>query len=226
MYFKLSGLTTYYIPVSQLQAACGESYLCVDCGNTITPIPDHEYTDSCDADCNVCGYERVAPHSYGAEWNTDLAAHWHACAGCSATTDWAEHEYDAPGDHTCNVCGAIVYVVTVGNVNAYAGGMVTVAISMADVAAVQAIGLGNLVYDADVLTLVNGEWLLDNADLSFWSTAYGEGAVALSSATDIDGAFFTLTFRVNDTAAVGEYSIGCEVAVNAVRDMADRKSVV
>ncbi len=46
------------------------SGICV-CGRTVTN-EEHEYTNACDTDCNVCGYVRTIEHDY--EWIVDKAA--------------------------------------------------------------------------------------------------------------------------------------------------------
>lgn len=71
----------------------------------------HTYDDVCDIDCNECGGQRVAPHAYAAEWSTDDAYHWHACALCGDMADHAEHVYDDATDLICDVCDFARYLV-------------------------------------------------------------------------------------------------------------------
>ena len=60
----------------------------------------HDYTNACDADCNVCGAEReVGDHVYTNACDVD-------CNECGATRTPAAHVYDNACDADCNVCGA------------------------------------------------------------------------------------------------------------------------
>ena len=84
---------------------------------TITVNAEHTYDSDCDADCGICGEERVAPHSFSAEWRHDETHHWHECAGCGAKTDIAAHiPEEDDGDCTtpdlCSVCGAVLSAAT------------------------------------------------------------------------------------------------------------------
>ena len=71
----------------------------------------HTYDSVCDAECNECNGERVAPHSFVVEWSMDDDHHWHACALCDAKADHAEHIYDGVTDQICNVCDFARYLV-------------------------------------------------------------------------------------------------------------------
>ena len=65
----------------------------------------HEYDGLCDACCDVCEYERVAPHAPSADFTTDAASHWHACELCGIALNTEAHEYADPCDEVCDVCG-------------------------------------------------------------------------------------------------------------------------
>ena len=73
-------------------------------------------------DCSICKYletETIPPvhsHSYGAEWNSDAAGHWHECS-CGARSGYAAHSFgdwtiDTPATSTtkgsryrdCSIC--------------------------------------------------------------------------------------------------------------------------
>lgn len=66
------------------------------------------------------------------------------------------------------------------------------------------------IYDAEALELVDAEWLLTGAALSNWDNAAGDGAIAYSEATDINGKVMKLIFKVSDVAAFGTYPVNCE----------------
>ena len=69
----------------------------------------HEYTDSCDETCNICGYERTVDHPFAEDWSSDKDGHWHACTLCGkkdkvvAHVPGAEATEEAP--QLCTVCG-------------------------------------------------------------------------------------------------------------------------
>ncbi len=74
--------------------AAAHDGVCV-CGRTVTN-EEHEYTNACDTDCNVCGYVRTIEHDY--EWIVDKAA----------------TEYETGLKHEeCTVCDAVRNVGTV-----------------------------------------------------------------------------------------------------------------
>ena len=66
---------------------------------------DHDYDDNCDVDCD-CGYERVAPHNYKTEYETDDDQHWIICGDCDEEKpdSRADHEYTDNCDVDCD-CG-------------------------------------------------------------------------------------------------------------------------
>ena len=81
------------------ECACGEKTdVAAHSGGTATCMEK--------AKCGVCGteYGNLADHSYGTEWKSDAANHWHECA-CGAKADTAAHVYTDDQDTTCNVCG-------------------------------------------------------------------------------------------------------------------------
>lgn len=61
--------------------------------------------------CLTCGYTLTAKlnhvHEYSAEWTSDAAGHWHACADCEEQKDLEEHTFDDLCDPDCNVCGYV-----------------------------------------------------------------------------------------------------------------------
>ena len=54
-------------------------------------LAKHVFENDEDADCNVCGYERVV-HKFSPEWSADDTNHWHVCS-CGEKCDIAPHEY-------------------------------------------------------------------------------------------------------------------------------------
>ena len=60
---------------------------------------------------NDCGYERVAPHLYDAEWRVDENKHWHECGLCGDKKDFEDHVYDNADDKHCDTCGYWSYLL-------------------------------------------------------------------------------------------------------------------
>ena len=77
-------------------ASCGEKR---SSGSTISSIGHHEYSDTCDKDCNVCGEERRITHTYTGDCDEK-------CNICSHNRlSLTEHSFNADG--VCTVCGAL-----------------------------------------------------------------------------------------------------------------------
>lgn len=96
------------------QGSAIHSQNCEVCDYQITS-GTHEWTNACDPDCNVCGYERNVNHAYADDCDTtcencgevrdvehayaedlkyDADNHWKACENCDATTDVEPHAWD------------------------------------------------------------------------------------------------------------------------------------
>ncbi|MBE6636854.1 MAG: leucine-rich repeat domain-containing protein [Ruminococcaceae bacterium] len=97
------------------EAACdheGEfTYTCLDChAKKTAPIPkaDHRYDSICDANCNICGQERVVTHTYGSAWSGNETHHFRLCVICDAPSLPETHvpgpEATATTPQICTVC--------------------------------------------------------------------------------------------------------------------------
>lgn len=67
------------------------------------PCDVHTYSYDCDTDCNICGQERKASHTYD-RYGQNFNYHWLKCV-CGAKLDMEAHVYDSSTDLTCSVCG-------------------------------------------------------------------------------------------------------------------------
>ena len=69
----------------------------------------HDFENSCDKDCSICGYTRESEHKFAETWATDEDNHWHVCSGCGLKQDEAAHESGAEATattaQTCTICG-------------------------------------------------------------------------------------------------------------------------
>ena len=89
----------------------GHWYACGGCSEQ-KDYADHIYTNSCDIDCNTCGYIRITTHSFAETWTNDPEKHWHACNVCGAKSNEEAH---VPGmqatettPQTCTACGYMI----------------------------------------------------------------------------------------------------------------------
>lgn len=64
----------------------------------------HQWSSTCDVDCNVCGYVRSTTHTWSTSWSTNDSKHWYTCTVCGAHDQEATHDYDNACDATCNIC--------------------------------------------------------------------------------------------------------------------------
>ena len=80
----------------------GHWHACTGCEEQ-GDFEDHVYDNSCDPDCNICGYVTDTAHTADAQWSTDESGHWHICANCGVFFQYDAH---TPGsDGQCSVCG-------------------------------------------------------------------------------------------------------------------------
>lgn len=80
----------------------GHWYACTGCEEQ-QDFEAHTFDNSCDPDCNVCGYITDTAHTADAQWSSDETGHWHICTGCGAFFQFDAH---VPGDDgQCGICG-------------------------------------------------------------------------------------------------------------------------
>lgn len=69
----------------------------------------HSFDNSCDPDCNVCGYVIETAHSFDGEWFADETSHWLTCVHCGQKGEAVAHvaSEGAAEEETqvCVVCG-------------------------------------------------------------------------------------------------------------------------
>ena len=80
--------------------------VCTSC-NESSAAEAHSYDNSCDTNCNTCGYERTITHTFGSEFLSDGENHWHLCAVCETPSEKAAHTYENGCDTNCNDCAYI-----------------------------------------------------------------------------------------------------------------------
>lgn len=87
----------------------GHWHACTKCKEE-KDYASHKFKDDCDAECDICGYERDNAHKYDQEgWLTSGFEHWNVCAVCG---EESKHEKHVPGAEAtekepqlCTVCG-------------------------------------------------------------------------------------------------------------------------
>ena len=60
----------------------GHWYACSGCEDQ-KDFHGHEYHDSCDPDCNICGYQTDNAHTFDGIWQSDEEGHWFICSVCN-----------------------------------------------------------------------------------------------------------------------------------------------
>ena len=69
----------------------------------------HDFNNSCDIDCSICGYTRETVHTPAEELCCDANTHWYICTVCGLELGHASHEADAEATETtpqmCSLCG-------------------------------------------------------------------------------------------------------------------------
>lgn len=101
--------------------------------------------------------------------------------------------------------------VTAGTVTA--DGTVVITVGVTDAADVKAIAVVPT-YDAETFALVSGTWLVSGA-LADFSLESGDGVLAFSGPTELDGAVFSCTLRVLPGAQPGQKPVGCTVVLSS-----------
>lgn len=85
----------------------GHWHVCSECPEQDS-FGAHEYDSSCDADCNICGMERTAPHDPSETFGIDETGHWYVCLSCGEKVDFETHTPGADATVTsaqvCTVC--------------------------------------------------------------------------------------------------------------------------
>ncbi len=89
----------------------GHWHKCIGCEET-NSYTEHDFENTCDKDCSICGYRRETAHTYTESWENNEVNHWHKCAGCGLKVD---EEVHAPGTaateamaQTCTICDYVI----------------------------------------------------------------------------------------------------------------------
>lgn len=83
----------------------GHWYACAGCEER-RDFAAHTYDNSCDPDCNVCGYVTDTAHTADDQWSSDETGHWHICTACGEFFQFGDH---VPGDGgQCAACGFVL----------------------------------------------------------------------------------------------------------------------
>ena len=80
---------------------------CVDCPATDIAAA-HIFDNTCDADCNDCGFARQTSHIASPVMESDATGHWNACLTCGEKLNFTAHtpgpEATISSAQTCTVC--------------------------------------------------------------------------------------------------------------------------
>ena len=173
--------TMTFVPVNSLFHAL----VCTVCH--YSEVSAHDFDDECDAICDLCDYERAVSHSFAPAWNWDADFHWHECTHCGARSELEAHVYDGVCDAICNVC-------------AYERMGAEVILSIGEYTDVKS-GAISIVYNGQIVEILDAVWLLDGASMTDFDCANGRGVFAYTGGSTVGGNFLKLTVRAKDPTA-------------------------
>ena len=132
---------------------------------------------------------------------------------CYVFVGWDKSVTNCYGDavYTAKFTASDLPIATVNNSSARANETVVVNIQLSGAPNLGSLAISNILYDTSAFELVSVDWKVADAILSNWDAATGKGALALSTAKDINGTIISLTFKVKDGTADGNYSVSCTV---------------
>ena len=85
--------------------------------------------------------------------------------------------------------------------------------TLQDATLLRAIGISGITFDSEHLTLVSGEWLLADGELSHWNAEDMTAGIAFKFGTNCNGDIFKLTFQIHEDAPEAEYAIDCDIVL-------------
>ena len=89
----------------------GHWYACSGC-TLQKDFAEHTYDNSCDSECNTCGYVNPKAHTYGGNWQMDETGHWNVCMECGENSEIQDHvpgaEATEETPQLCELCGFVV----------------------------------------------------------------------------------------------------------------------
>lgn len=132
---------------------------------------------------------------------------------CYVFVGWDKSVTNCFGDavYTAKFTASDLPIVTVNNSSARANETVVVNILLSGAPNLGSLAISDISYNTSVFELVSVDWKVTDAILSNWNAATGKGALALSTAKDINGTIISLTFKVKAGTADGNYPVSCTV---------------
>ena len=101
-------------------------------------------------------------------------------------------------------------VATTDSKSCAQGGTVTLNVNVSNTSRVTS-GSVEVIYDKNVLQLVDANWNVNGALLTNYDKATDLGAIAFSSPSNVGGNVFWVKFKVADNAPVGETTVSCNI---------------
>ena len=80
----------------------GHWHACTGCQNQ-NEFTEHQFENTCDKDCDICGYERETEHIYYENYLSSEDGHWHECRVCGYQLEMEHHTPNESG--MCTGCG-------------------------------------------------------------------------------------------------------------------------
>ena len=105
--------------------------------------------------------------------------------------------------------------ISLSKVTGRPGETVNVYVSLDSETDVKSMSIYDIAYDAEKLTLTNGEWLAGGSILDDWNRADATGVITYSGNTKLKGDVFCLTFAIREGIADAAVEIGCNFKIKA-----------
>ena len=132
---------------------------------------------------------------------------------CYVFVGWDKSVTNCYGDavYTAKFTASDLPIATVNNSSVRANETVVVNILLSGAPNLGSLAISDISYNTSAFELLSVDWKVADAILSNWDAATGKGALALSSSKDINGTIISLTFKVKDGTADGNYPVSCIV---------------
>lgn len=132
---------------------------------------------------------------------------------CYVFVGWDKSVTNCYGDsvYTAKFTASDLPITTVNNSSARANETVVVNILLSGAPNLGSLAISDISYNTSAFELLSVDWKVADAILSNWDAATGKGALVLSTAKDVNGTIISLTFKVKDGTADGNYPVSCTV---------------
>ena len=105
--------------------------------------------------------------------------------------------------------------VSLGKVTGRPGETVNVYVSLDKDTDVKSMSISDIIYDANKVALIKGEWVIKDSIIDDWNQADETGVITYKQNTSLTGRVFLLTFKIKEDLDDSTVEIGCNLKVTA-----------